>query len=214
MFRKFFRKRRLRKDASTIRTGMIPLREIHSAAAVINIAEPGWDDCLKSLESFCKAGGISLSVLFIDLRKPGKGEETGSDRDRTITRKDINWFGRPDLKKAAIVTGHPTDLFLCLADDTSFCIEYLSRAAKARFKIGRKPFPDDPFDLIVAERLPENPGEQTETPYGSPGTTARAETVADARHATPDTAKSALPEGKSVIGEIFRTVTEIITKIE
>ena len=92
MFRKFFRKRRLRKDASTIRTGMIPLREIHSAAAVINIAEPGWDACLKSLAAFCKAGGISLSVLFIDLRKPGKGEEnptwTGPLHARISTGSD------------------------------------------------------------------------------------------------------------------------------
>ena len=195
MLKRFFRKRRLKKDASTIKTGLLPLKKIHSVTAVIDASEPGWDNCLKTMEAFCKSSGISLSVLFIDIRKQDRGIATGPDRDRTVTRKDINWFGRPDLKKAALVTGGPVDLLLCLTDDASFCTEYLSKAVKARFKIGRKPFDGDPFDIIVAERLAETPDPEGDTMGNRPDT-------------QPRTAST------SVIEEIFMTITEIITKIE
>ena len=95
---------------------------------------------------------------------------------------------------AAAYTG-PVDLLLCLTDDASFCTEYLSKAVKARFKIGRKPFDGDPFDIIVAERLAETPDPEGDTMGNRPDT-------------QPRTAST------SVIEEIFMTITEIITKIE
>ena len=93
------------------------------------------------------------------------------------------------------MTGGPVDLLLCLTDDASFCTEYLSKAVKARFKIGRKPFDGDPFDIIVAERLAETPDPEGDTMGNRPDT-------------QPRTAST------SVIEEIFMTITEIITKIE
>lgn len=194
MFKRIFRKRRLKKDRSCIPTGLIPLRDIHSAAAVIDAAEAGWDSCVEKVKAFCKASGISLTVLFIDMRKPGKKAGNLPDRQLTITRRDINWFGRPRLKKAALVTGKPVDLFLCLVDDDSYCIEYLSKSAKAMFKVGRRPFDGDPFDLIVAESLP---GIQTASnEEEDPG--------ADTRKREPS--------GK-IAEEIFGKIAEIITKI-
>ncbi len=196
MFKKIFRKRRLKKDRSDIATGLIPLKEIHSAAVLLDAAETGWAACAEKIKQFCKDSGIVLTMLFTDLRKPGKGVIMESDREQTIRRRDINWFGRPDLKKAALLTGKPVDLFLCLADNDSYCIEYLAKSAKARFKIGRRPFDGDPFDLIVAESLPDTDREPEGQEQTDGGAQERKNT-----------------EG-SIVEEIFRTITDIITKIE
>lgn len=184
MFKNFFRKRRLRKDRSNISTGFIPMQEIHSAAVVIDASGPGYDECLGKVRKFFGRHGVSLSVLFIDFRKFSSKVKMVTERECTVTRKDLNWFGRPCLKKAAIVTGKPVDLFICLADNDSYCIEYLSKSAKSRFKIGRKSFAGDPFDLIVG--APVLPVEGTDS--------------------------CAAPTG--VEGEIFDTISDILGKIK
>ena len=160
------------------------MQKIHSAAVVIDASGPGYDECLGKVRKFFGRHGVSLSVLFIDFRKFSSKVKMVTERECTVTRKDLNWFGRPCLKKAAIVTGKPVDLFICLADNDSYCIEYLSKSAKSRFKIGRKSFAGDPFDLIV--EAPVLPGEGTDS--------------------------CAAPTG--VEGEIFDTISDILGKIK
>ena len=205
MFKNFFRKRRLRKDGSTIPSGFIPLDEIHSVAVIIDASEPGYDTCLGCIRNYCSRHRMSLSVLFMDFRKFSSKVRMTTDRASTVTRRDLNWFGRPDLRKAYIVTGKPVDLFICLANDSSYCTEYLSKAAKARFKIGRNTFEGDPFNLIVAE--PENgiqqgqesPDGTTEIPVPASAGTGKRNVLKDARP---------VPE------KIFLAAADLIEKIE
>ena len=149
------RKRRLRKDASDIPTGFIPLRDVHRAAVLIDSSNPEWVSCEKMFREFCSRNGISPLVVYADFRKFNKETVLETQRGVTFTRKDLNIIGKPKKVRASLLTGVCCDVFLCLSPDGRFCIEYLSKAVKARFKAGRQPFDGETYNLVVASREEE-----------------------------------------------------------
>lgn len=202
MLKKFFRNRRLKKDRSDVPTGFVPLRKIGSAIVIIDAAEPDQSLCRQKVDSFFSQHRISSTVLYVDFRKLNKNVRPVTDKAATIFRKDLNWFGRPDLKKAASVTGKPADLFICLADDSSYCTEYLSKSARAKFKIGRKPFEGDPYNLIVAESLSDD--------IPSPDTSGQPHSE-DRAAATPENGTT---RKDNIETKIFCTIADLLGKIE
>ena len=151
------RKRRLRKDASAVPTGFIPLRDVRRAAVLIDSSNPEWPSCVKMFREFCSRSGISPLVTYADFRKFNKEAVLETPRGVTFTRKDLNIIGKPKKAKASLLTGECCDVFLCLASDGRFCIEYLSKAVKARFKAGRQPFDGETYNLVVTSRKDEIP---------------------------------------------------------
>ncbi|MGN0189308.1 MAG: DUF6913 domain-containing protein [Candidatus Cryptobacteroides sp.] len=149
------RKRRLRKDASQVPTGFIPLREVSRAAVLIDSSNPEWSSCGKLFREFCSRQGISPLVAYADFRKFNKEVVPETPREVTFTRKDLNIIGRPKKAKASLLVGEDCDVFLCLSASGRFCIEYLSKAVRARFKVGRKPFDGETYNLVVAPRREE-----------------------------------------------------------
>ena len=121
MFKNFFRKRCLMKYGCTFPTGFIPLFVILSVAVVFDASEAGYDTCLGCIRNYCSRHRMSLSVLFMDFRKFSSKVRMTTDRASTVSRRDLNWFGRPVLRKAYIVTGKPVDLFVCLDNVSSYC---------------------------------------------------------------------------------------------
>ena len=61
----------------------------------------------------------------------------------------------PDLKKVSQLVSEQSDLFISMIDNGDYPIEFLSKCAKARFKIGRRSFPGHVYDLVIT-------GNQTE----------------------------------------------------
>ena len=44
----------------------------------------------------------------------------------------------------------PSDLFISLVENGNFPIEFVSKCAKARFKIGRMSFPGHAYDMVIS----------------------------------------------------------------
>lgn len=140
----FFRRRRLKKEARKEATAFLPLSAIKAMAVVLDCADNELDGCLEAIRKFCKVNQIELTVLYVDFEEKGNTE-----RENTIYRRDLNLFGYPSTRKAGTFLGKWFDCFICLSDSSRFCMEYLSKAVDARFKIGVKPVYDDPYDIIV-----------------------------------------------------------------
>lgn len=150
MCRNFFRRKRLKKDSFKDRTGFVALKDIHTVAAVMDAGIPEFEKCRKNLEKFCRDHNISLTLLYVDMRKFKKDVQMVTELQETVIRKDLNWTGRPDASKTSAVLSKTYDLYICLVDSDSYCIEYISKCARARFKIGWKAFKGDPYDFVVS----------------------------------------------------------------
>lgn len=138
------RKIRLKKDARAGTTGLIPLSQIRAMAAVLDAAGNGLEESREAIMRFCRANKIELTVLYVDFGNAGT-----TCSDDTILSRDLNWYGCPSKEKAGTFLGKRFDCFICLSDSGRFCIEYLAKAADARFKLGIRAVSDDPYDVIV-----------------------------------------------------------------
>lgn len=145
----FFRKRRTSKYVSDIPTGFLPLSEISTANVIIDVEEPGFDELKEDILAWGRSTGIKVSIYFFDFRRLGKDELLLTSITNTILRKELDWLGMPDLGKVAPVLEEKSDLFISMVDNSDYPIDFLTRCAKARFKIGRHEYDGHPFNMIL-----------------------------------------------------------------
>ena len=144
----FFRRRKIRKFGSQIETSFLPIEAIATINAVIDVQETGFDQLKEDLLSWGRRKGIKVNIYFFDFRKLKKGEQLLTSIDKTFLRKELSWIGTPSLGKAAPILMEESDLFISLIDNGDFPIDFISKCAKARFKIGRYAYDGDAFDMI------------------------------------------------------------------
>ena len=145
----FFRKRALRKFISTEPTSLLPLSHIKTANVIIDVEEPGFDILKEDILAWGRATGIEVSIYFFDFRKLGKNELLLTSINTTIIQKELNWFDMPSPAKVGMLLGEKSDLFISLVSNKNFPIEFVSKCAKARFKIGRCGFEGHAYDMVM-----------------------------------------------------------------
>lgn len=145
-----FRKHKLKKEASKTPTGLLPLSKISSANFLIDAAEPGFDQLKEDILGWCKANGIKANIYFLDLRKLNKNEMVLTSIQTTFLRKELDWLGFPDMASARGLMEERTDLFISLVNDFCPAVDYSSKCADARFKIGRSPYPGHVYDIVFS----------------------------------------------------------------
>ena len=168
LLRNFFRKRRLRRDASTLGTGLIPLRDITNITVLMDAGAEDFTECREAITAYCAGCGIEVNFTYSDFRKFNGGDKPGGENRDTVFRSCLNWYGKPYARKTPAVLILPCDLFICLTGSDRYCIEYISVSVKSRFKIGRIPFSSCPYDIVVSSPSRERDGagsgaEQLET---------------------------------------------------
>lgn len=144
-----FRSSRLRKMASDIPTGFIPLSEISTANVVIDVEEPGFDLLKEDILAWSKTTGIKVNIFFFDFRKLGKDELLLTSIQTTILKRELDWIGMPDMDKISTLIEEQSDLFISMVDNSCFPIDFVSKCTKARFKIGRLAYEGDAFDMVI-----------------------------------------------------------------
>ena len=147
---KIFRKKRLAKYASNIPTGFLPLSAISSVNAVIDVEEPGFDKLKDDILAWGKQVGLKVNIYFFDFRKITKDELLLTSIQTTIIKKELDWIGMPDFSKIGNLLYEQSDLFISMVDNGHFPIEFLSKCAKARFKIGRCGFEGHAYDMVIS----------------------------------------------------------------
>ncbi len=145
-----FRKRRLKKDASGVQTGFLPLSEIRSAVVVVDGAAAMVGKCAEQVEKFCETNKIALRFMYIDLRKYNSKIQPPTDLVKTLVRRDLNWYGRPNPLRTAQILSSPVDLYICLYAGDEYCVRYISSSVQARFKVGLRGYGGDPFNMVVS----------------------------------------------------------------
>lgn len=146
----FFRRRKLRKFISTEPTSLLPLSAIKTANVVIDVEEPGFDVLKEDILAWGRAEGIDVNIYFFDFRKLGKDELLLTSINTTIIKKELNWFDMPTPAKVGELFREKSDLFISMVANGDFPIEFVSKCARARFKIGRYEFEGHAYDMIMA----------------------------------------------------------------
>ena len=144
-----FRRRKLKKHASDVPTGFLPMSEIYTVNVMIDVEEPGFYALREDILAWGRSIKAKVNIYFFDFRRLGKEELLLTSIQTTILRKELDWTDAPDVKKVANLLEEQSDLFISMIDNGDFPIEFLSKCAKARFKIGRKGFEGHAYDMVV-----------------------------------------------------------------
>ena len=147
--KRFFQVRKLRKYASDLPTGLLPMSQIRTVNAVVDVEEPGFDLLKEDILSWGRSAGVKVNIYFFDFRKLGKDELLLTTIDKTLLRKGLDWLGTPNVVKLSSLFEEQSDLLISMIDNGNYPIEFLSKCAKARFKVGRCAFPGHAFDMVV-----------------------------------------------------------------
>ena len=147
---KIFRKKRLAKYASDVTTGLLPLSAISTVNVVIDVEEPDFDKLKDDILAWGKQVWLKVNIYFFDFRKITKDELLLTSIQTTIIKKELDWLGMPEFGKIGNLLYEPSDLFISMVDNGDFPIEFLSKCAKARFKIGRCSFAEHSYDMIIS----------------------------------------------------------------
>ena len=151
-----FRKRSLKKHASSVPTGILPLSQIKSYVAIIDVEDTSYDRCKTAIMNYFRSMDIRGAVFFQDFRKIGSEDRLTTSIQTTITKKDLDWIGRPSKYKQGVLEEQNPDVFISLIKDPEFAIEYMTKTSKARFKIGRKQMDGNLFDLVISDPAGKN----------------------------------------------------------
>lgn len=149
LIRNIIRRNRLKKYASDVETGLLPMSQIRTANVVIDVEEPGFDELKEDIMAWGRSNGIRLNIYFFDFRRLGKDELLLTSITNTILKKELDWVGMPEISKVGPLIYEPSDLFISMVDNHDFPIEFIARCAKSRFKIGRHDFEGHPFDMVL-----------------------------------------------------------------
>lgn len=145
-----FRKRKIGKFISDVPTGLLPMSEIKTVNVVVDVEEPGFDVLREQILDWGRKAGVKLNIYFFDFRKLDKTELLITSIQTTIIKKELDWIGTPDMSKVIGLLGERSDLFISMIENGDFPIEFISKCAKARFKIGRCGFPGHVYDMVIS----------------------------------------------------------------
>ncbi len=123
----------LKKHASTVPTGLLPLSEVRKAVVLLNAMDPDIEIIKKDVKKFFEP--FDIEVLFLAPMK-----------------WDINYFGWLKEKfRCPEGNERNEDLFISLEPDRDvFFAEYELRCSTARFKMSRFQLPGDVADISVS----------------------------------------------------------------
>jgi hypothetical protein len=147
--KKYFRKQRLKKYASDVETGLIPITEISTVSVVIDVEEPGFDNLKEDIMAWGRSNGFKVNIYFFDFRRLSKDELLLTSISNTLLKKELDWISMPDLGKVSPLLEEKSDLFISMVDNGDFPIDFLAKCTKARFKIGRFGYEGHPYNMLL-----------------------------------------------------------------
>lgn len=150
LLKKYLRKRKLKKYASNIDTGFMPLKDIHKVIILLDVEDPNYAIIQNDISYWATSNQLETNIFFLDFRKLGKNELLITSILTTIINKDINWYGLPDLVKVSPIINDNCDLFISLTDKNDFLNKFLSKCCKAKFKIGRVHMDESIYDIVIS----------------------------------------------------------------
>lgn len=149
---RIIQRRSLKRNASQVETGILPLSSIHTSVAFLDVEDTSFDLCKNRILQFWREHHIKGEIFFLDFRKLNDGERLITSINGTVLRRDLNWFGRPSDEKMRLLNDPMPDLLISVVREKNFAYEYMVTASNARFKMGRKQLPGRIFDVVLLEK--------------------------------------------------------------
>lgn len=143
------RRKKIKKFASHVPTGFIPLADTSKVNIVVDVEEPGFEGLREKILAWGRRKNLKVCLYFTDFRKIESDEQILTGLNTTIFRNDVDWLGTPDLSKLMNLLGEESDIFISLIDNGDFAIDFMSKCAKARFKIGRRGYKGHVYDMVI-----------------------------------------------------------------
>ncbi|MBR1869164.1 MAG: hypothetical protein IJ799_03760 [Bacteroidales bacterium] len=139
------RQRALRRHASSVPTGIMPLGKIRKVAVFMDAGGMEAAECARAVRDWAASKGKDLSVYALALSKEAAAVEGAVN----LTPSDLNFFGRVRRSKKVPAVDGNVDLLISLFDGDPFAVEFEAVSVGAAFKAGRVQLPGDVYDLVV-----------------------------------------------------------------
>lgn len=135
------RRKTLRKCASKVSTGIIPLSEIKTAMVYIERNSLDWGATERKVHRYFEGKDIQVETVVLN-------------------SLDVDWIGKSRHNKTghSFEEGHE-DLLISLLPVNSFALKYCAVSSQAKFKIGREQIRRNVFDLVVNDRVEDGIGD-------------------------------------------------------
>lgn len=150
-FQSFKRAKALKCFASTVKTGLIPLSEIKTAMTFLDASSRSFEECRSAVSDFYRKNGIDGNFLYLDLRNFSRKVTLKTAPQRTITLKDLNWYGKVRTDKLTPILRCNSDLFISLVNSKDYPVHFLTSAYNARLKIGRQDYSGGVPDVVISD---------------------------------------------------------------
>lgn len=147
----YLRRRSLKRNCSKLGTGILPMKDIRTAIVFIDVEAPSFDACKNAILAFYRENGIKGEIIYFDFRKLDDAERLFTSITNTLLKKDINFYGKPSNEKLKLLLEYKPDLLISLINKDDFPIGFMARCIEARFKIGRRQFEGDTFDIVFTD---------------------------------------------------------------
>lgn len=120
-----------------------------TAAIVFDALIPDSFSIVKEFTKYLKEHNVKTKVIGFVAQKEVPQEMLLWANFDFITKKDINWYGKPGGPVAESYYESKPDILFVFSFTKSLSVDYLSQLSKARFKVGC--FTEDPndFDLMI-----------------------------------------------------------------
>lgn len=152
LVKNIFRRHYLKKMASPIKTGLVPFSEIKSINVIVDVEEGNYDEIKDYINAWSRTSGKKVNIYYFDFNKLRKDELLLTSINTTIIRKDLNWFDMPQTDRLNGLLEEKSDVLISLIPNGNFPVEYVTKCAKARCKVGRCAFPGHAYDIVIAQK--------------------------------------------------------------
>lgn len=144
-----FRRKKLKKYASDLPTGFVPLSDVSTVNVLVDVEESGFDTLRHEILAWGRSIGAKTNIYFFDFRKLGKDELLLTSIQTTILKRELDWIDTPDVKKLASLMEEQSDLYISMIDSEDYPVDFMAKCARARFKIGRRGYEGHAYDMVV-----------------------------------------------------------------
>lgn len=144
-----FRRKKLKKYASDLPTGFVPLSDVSTVNVLVDVEEPGFDLLRHEILAWGRSIGAKTNIYFFDFRKLGKEELLLTSIQTTILKRELDWIDTPDIKKLTQLIEEQSDLYISMIDSADYPVDFMAKCTRARFKVGRRGYEGHAYDLVV-----------------------------------------------------------------
>lgn len=142
MLRKRFKNTKRNKTAHNFKSAS-------SATIIFDVLIPDSFTVVKDFSKYLKENGISTKVIGFVAQNEIPQEMLLWANFEFITKKEINWYGKPGGPVAESHFNSEPDILFVFSFARSLSIDFLSQLSKARFKVGCFTEDSNDYDLMI-----------------------------------------------------------------